>query len=177
MQKDDEQFDDIEYTDEENTSKSKIDKLKSQIEKLKEEKQEYLDGWQRAKADYANQEKAHSDKMANLTKNLQLSLIEDLFPVLDSFNSAMSNKQVWESVDQNWRVGIEYIHKELYNILSKYNVEEYGSDGDDYNENIHEAMKTEDPTDISKPGTIKVLQKGYKRGDQVIRPAKVIIYK
>ena len=83
------------------TTEAKLKKLREELKKSTEEKGEYLAGWQRSKADFINQrndlEKWKEDFISFANKNL----IDELLPVLDSFNLAFGNKEAWEKVDKN----------------------------------------------------------------------------
>lgn len=169
--------DDIEKEFEENQ-----DELGSLQEKLKDAEikiQENMDGWQRARADYANLQKEHSKQMENLKTYVVSGFIEDLLPVLDSFSMAMSNKEVWEKVDQNWRMGIEYILKQFHDTLERYGVAEIVvNEGDSFDPNLHQALETVETQDESQNEKIAhVMQKGYKMKDTIIRPVKVKTFK
>jgi molecular chaperone GrpE len=105
-------------------------------------------------------------------------MVEDLLPVLDAYDMAFSNKEAWEKVDKNWRMGVEYINQQLVKALGENNVAEIPiALGDKFDHNIHEPIEnvaTEDPT---LDHTIqKVIQKGYKSGDKILRPARVNVW-
>lgn len=156
-----------------------LENLKQQLEEAEAKIQENMNGWQRARADYANLQKEHSKQMENLKGYIVSGVVEDLLPVLDSFGMAMSNKEVWEKVDQNWRMGIEYILKQFNDMLEKYGVTEIETKvGDTFNPELHQAMDNVETEEESLDGTVEsVMQKGYKMKDAVIRPVKVKTFK
>ena len=73
--------------------KQALDKLRKKLKETEAEKQEYLDGWQRAKADVINSPKRDADLQADIVKFAHVNLISDIIPVLDSFDMAMQNKE------------------------------------------------------------------------------------
>ncbi len=75
-------------------------KLKEKIKKLEEEKREYLEGWQRERAEMANLKKRHGEEKKLFTALGKEALIMDLVPILDNFEAAFSNKEAWEKVDK-----------------------------------------------------------------------------
>ncbi len=157
-----------------------IKKLKEKIKELEKEKTEYLDGWQRARADYANLQKTTDEDKKRFREHFAARFVEDLLPVMDSFAMAMSNKEAWEKVDQTWRTGVEYIYNQLMNALKEHNLEQIGESGDTFDPSLHEAVSEVETNDKRFDGKIdKVLQQGYKLGDSVLRPARVtvLIYK
>lgn len=152
-------------------------KLREKIKTLEKEKQEYLDGWQRARADYANALKQSEDDRKKFKVFFQEQFIEDLFPVLDSFDMAMGNKALWESVDANWRKGIEYIHQQLLNTLAGHNFTPFCIVGDTFDPTMHEAVSDVETDDKALENTIaQVFQCGYRLGEKILRPARVSVY-
>jgi molecular chaperone GrpE len=100
--------------------------------------------------------------------------IEDLLPVLDSYDMAQGNKEAWEKVDQNWRMGIEYIFAQLRTVLEGEGVTQFGKVGDVFDPHLHESLEqvqVENEADNDK--ILKILQNGYKMNDSILRPARV----
>ncbi len=158
----------------------KIKKLQAKIKELEKEKTEYLDGWQRARADYANLQKSSEDDKRRLKAVFAQTFVEDLIPAVDSFSMAMSNKEAWEKVDANWRMGVEYIYNQLMTGLANHNFEAFGEKGDFFDPSLHEAVSEVETGDKRYDHRIdSVLQRGYKLGDSILRPARVtvLIYK
>ncbi|MGI9118364.1 MAG: nucleotide exchange factor GrpE [Minisyncoccia bacterium] len=152
-------------------------KLRAEIKKLRTERDEYLTGWQRSKADYVNLQKDEEQKRKDLKSYITTGLVEDILPALDSFDMAMSNKTAWEKVDANWRMGIEYIQQQLLKALFDYGVEKVGKLGEKFDPNLHEAIENIETTDPAKDHTIDtVVQSGYTIGDKVVRPARVHVF-
>ncbi len=151
-----------------------IKKLREKIKKLEAEKQEYLTGWQRAKADMINARKRDEADRADFIKFANERLIESLIPVLESFDLAMNNKEVWEKVDKNWRIGVEYIYSQLKKSLSEAGLEEIDPVGKAFDHNRDEAAEyipVEKESDHHK--VIAVIQKGYSLNGKLLRPPKV----
>ncbi len=156
-----------------------VKKLRQRLRESEDKNKENMEGWQRARADYANLQKTHGEQLKNLKHYVMSGVVEDLLPVLDSFSMAMSNKEVWEKVDANWRMGIEYILKQLNEALEKNGVTEIETkEGDMFDPEKHQALETVETEDESQNEKIaSVMQKGYKMGDDVLRPVKVKTYK
>ncbi|MEZ4114430.1 MAG: nucleotide exchange factor GrpE [Candidatus Paceibacterota bacterium] len=103
---------------------------------------------------------------------------KNLFADTDAFEMAMKNKETWESVNENWRKGMEYIFEQLKGVLRNNGVEDVGAVGEKFNPDTHHAIEEIETDDESKDGTVSdVVQKGYKGSKGVIRPAKVKIYR
>jgi molecular chaperone GrpE len=158
-------------------TKDVVKKLRDELKKVRAEKEEYLTGWQRAKADYVNLQKSEQEKYKELKTHVATSMIEDLLPVLDSFDMAMGNKEAWEKVDKNWRMGIEHIHQQFLRVLSENNVSAINESGVKFDPNMHESISIIETDEKDKDHTIySVTQSGYKIGDRVIRPARVNVF-
>lgn len=176
--KDHTKSEDNEYLDdsvvaEENAAEA-IKKLRAKLKATETEKQEYLIGWQRAKADSINARKREESERAEFTKFANERLIESLIPVLESFDMAMGNKDAWEKADKNWRVGVEYIASQLKKALSESGLEEINPVGQTFDHNRDEAAEHVPVTSASEDQKIvAVVQKGYSLNGRVMRPPKV----
>ena len=167
-----------EEIEEENSLKSgdlqKIQKLKKELKNCQKERQEYLNGWQRAKADYINLKKELDEcRLSGLSKGKEKAILEFL-PVLDNFNMAFANKEAWEKTPENWRLGIEHIYRQFNQALKDLGVEEIGQIGEEFNPSIHEALEMLETDDEKKDHTVlDVIRLGYKLNEKIIRPAQV----
>lgn len=162
------------YENTERDAKEVINKLRQKLKDCEKEKAVYLDGWQRAKADFINLRKKDEETNKELLKYAKETVIIQLIPVLDSFEMAFSNKEEWEKSPKEWRVGIESIYSQLLNILEKNHVKQVDPKGEDFNPMFHEAvdiLRTKDKTQDNK--VVDVIQKGYVLYEKVIKTAKV----
>lgn len=150
--------------------------LKKELDDCIKERDEYLAGWQRERADMANLRKSHSEQIQRLKEGTVVDVLESFVPVLDSFNMAMANTEVWESVDGNWRTGVEYIYQQIRKVFEDYGVKEVGNVGDVYDPKWCEVVESIDVNEEEMDSKIvEVRAKGYVLGDIVIRPAKVLV--
>lgn len=154
-----------------------VKKLKEKIKTLEKEKQEYMDGWQRERADFINYKKRIEDEKVEVVKYANESLLEEITQVLDSFEMAFSNKEAWEKVDKNWRVGVEYIHSQLLKILDENNFKVMSPNvGDKFDPKFHVAVEHIFTDDKSKDETItEIKKKGYILNDRVMKAAQVVV--
>lgn len=173
-QNDDVSFETTDSEGVEETQNVKIKKLREEIEKLRKERDEYLVGWQRAKADYINQSKNHLEERSELLKSAARRTITGILPTLDTYDLAKGNTEAWNAVDANWRMGIEYIFQQLYTSLENEGLKKFGVVGDKFDPNLHQSIEAIPVSDKIKDGTVVgVLQSGYMLHEKVIRPAKV----
>jgi molecular chaperone GrpE len=155
-------------------ARTTIKKLREKIKKLESEKKEYLDLSQRMRADYMNLKKEVDQERVAGRKFATRRLIEDLLPVLDAYDMAQGNKDAWEAVDKNWRTGIEYIFGQFKAVLEKEGVAQFGNVGDHFDPHLHESMEHVAVAEESQNDcVVQVLQKGYRMGDTILRPARV----
>ena len=143
----------------------------TELEKLKQERDEYLNGWKRAKADFINYQKEEAKRQEAMAQFGNEYLIQELLPVLDSLLLSLSMIN-----DEQAKKGVEMIYAQLERILSKHGLEPIHSLGTQCDPSMHEALaevESEQPS-----GTIiEELEKGWKLHGKVIRPARVKIAK
>jgi len=179
-----------EFQDEENINNNNDDVLEGEVEELQDEANdlevaleeaktkanEYLDGWQRARADFANYKKRVERDQSNTYQLATGSVIKRFLEVLDDLDRALKNRP--ESGEgANWANGIELVYRKLISILESEGVVPMKSDGMEFDPNLHEAISSEQ-SDLHKSGEIiETLQQGYMIGDRVLRPAVVRVAK
>ena len=147
-------------------------KLKKELEECSSQKKEYLDGWQRAKADHLNYKKDEGKRFEDLAQFVAHGLIKDLLPVLDSFDLAVGHGMARE-VEK----GVLLIRSQLEEVLKQRGLEVIKiAAGESFNPERHESMgeiESENPV-----GTIaEEVQKGYFLRGKVLRPARVRLSK
>ncbi|OGJ00999.1 nucleotide exchange factor GrpE [Candidatus Nomurabacteria bacterium RIFCSPLOWO2_12_FULL_37_8] len=157
--------------------KKTLKKFRADLKVCKSEKEEYLTGWQKERAEFANYKKGEDDRKAMFSESMRERILSRFLSVIDSFNMAFANRESWEKVDENWRKGVEYIYGQMNTIFEEYGVKEIGKEGEAFDPNIHESIETI-PTDKKELDhkVAVVIQKGYKLGERVMRPARVNVY-
>ena len=157
--------------------KEKIAKLKEKIKKLQEEKDEYMNGWQRERADFVNYKKRADEEKKEYTKFANENLLEEMLTVLESFDMAFMNKEQWNSVPENWRVGVEYIHSQFVKILDEHGLKEFiPKVGDKFDVNLHIAEEVVPVEKEAEAGLIKeIKKKGYIMNGKIIIAPKVVV--
>lgn len=146
-------------------------KLRERLKKAIEEKQEYLDGWQRARADFANYKRqCEEDKKA--IKALEASAAAHAFiPALDSLERARMSGKILESKDY---LGIEKQIRDGFGGLGVHDISP--APGNEFNPRKHEALEEDLVDDAALDGKItRLLERGWETADQVIRPARVAV--
>lgn len=157
--------------------KDKNKKLREEIKRLQKEKDEYLLGWQRAKADYINLQRELEAVRLNSSLITKEKVVENILPALDSFEMAFSNQDFWQRVDKSWRQGIESIYDQIISGLNKSDIEKIDQVDILFDPNIHQSIEKIKTDDKGKDHFVEsILQVGYKVGNRTIRPAKVRIF-
>ena len=159
--------------DEENAEpEEKYNKLHDKLKICETERKEYLDGWQRTKADHINYRNDEGKRMEDIGRFITAGLIEEFLPVLDSFDLAQ-NHGVGAEVER----GILLIRSQFEDILKKRGVEIITvQKGDAFKPERHESMG-EMQSDAPEGTIAREVQKGYMFRGKVIRPARVQLSK
>jgi molecular chaperone GrpE len=166
--------DDVVYEDD--AGAAAVQKLRNRIKALEKEKQEYLDGWQRMKADVVNRDRAAAEERTRVGDIVKERLLEDLLPVLDAFDAAFTGA-AWEKVDSNWRIGVEYIHTQFKKVLEENGITSFGKVGEMFDPMRHDPSGDIEGTKF-KPGQVAAVQRaGYELSGRILRPARVTIAK
>lgn len=143
-----------------------VKKLKEKLKEAETKAKEYLDGWQRAQADFANLRRRDEEAKSDFIKFAKMFLIEELIPVLDSFTIALvhGNKDVKPIYDQ------------FFSIMKRNGLEELNPMNEAFDPKYHEAIGVVLTDESEKDHKIlEVIQKGYILMGKIIRPVKVKI--
>lgn len=166
---------DIDLEDEEEQLGDKLKNMRKKLVACEAEKQKHLEDLQRARADFLNSRRRIEDQVSRDRERATDKILVELLTLADSFDIAMSDKE-WASVDAKWRSGVGAIQSTLASLLRQYQVTPQDPVGSHFNPEEHEAVLNTPVTDETQIDTvIAVLQKGYKRGDHIIRPARVVV--
>jgi molecular chaperone GrpE len=135
---------------------------------------EYLEGWQRARAEFANARKRMERERVEARRNATVDVVSRLLPILDDFDRALESVPQ-EIGDHSWFEGVALVHRKLTTILENVNIERIEAVGQPFDPNYHEAVLQEESDEHDSGIVIRELQPGYKLEDRVIRPAMVIV--
>ena len=147
--------------------------LHQQLEEEQAKSAEYLDGWQRARAELANARKRWERESTQTYSNAVIDVISRLLPVMDDFGRAI--EKVPENLDnKSWVDGVLLIYRKLQTVLEQQGITPIEvKPGISFDPIYHQAI-THEPHETCEAGTvIAEFQKGYKMGDRIVRPASV----
>lgn len=164
---------DASLEDIEGASTAKMKQLRQKLAACDEEKRSIHEELQRTRADFLNSKRRLEEQLQRDRERITDRHLEDLFPLADSFEMAMQAPS-WSEADETWRKGIEGIYAKLIAIFKSNGIEVIDPPlGSPFNPHEHEAIIDNGTNDHIG----HVLQKGYKRNNMVIRPAKVAVGK
>ena len=154
----------------------------SDLEALQIKCAEYLSGWKRALADYENLQKQNSSARDDDRRRVRSNLAEDLLPVVDNFGYVTKHvPDISECPDDfkkkfdTWFQGIGHIERQFAEAMKNMGVEAIPSVGTAFDPNLHESGGSRNEPGKKEHEIIEELIKGWKIGDVVLRPAKVIV--
>lgn len=167
-------FEDVESEGSSSFHPKDIKALREELKAVQKERQEYLEGWQRAKADLINFKKETDTNRRKMVSLATEDVITELIPVLDSFDMAFQNTDSWNQAPENWRRGVEYIYSQLLSILTNHGITQLNPLGEHFNPHMHDSAETVSVDSEKEEGKIlSVIQKGYQLHDKLIRAPKV----
>lgn len=157
---------------------SPLKELEEKLAKCEKERDEYLNGWKRAKADAINLQKDEMKRLEEVMKFANTDLIKDLLLVLDSFAALEKNfRSEPRSAELERELGGTLVIKDqLEKILNKQGLEKIKASGEMFDPSLHEAMLQEE-SDKESGTILEEMVSGWKLNGKVIRPTKVKISK
>jgi molecular chaperone GrpE len=147
------------------------EELEERLAKAEQERDEYLADLQRVAADFENYRKRVARDPESLVARAHERIVKELLPVLDDLERALQAAAQHE--EAKLEDGVRLVHRELKEALAKEGLVEIETNGR-FDPHKHEALLTQ-PSDEDEGAIIEVLQKGYRLGDRVLRPARVVI--
>jgi molecular chaperone GrpE len=150
--------------------------LKKDLSAAEAQAAEYLDGWQRARAEFANFRKRQEAERAQMMLLANAGLLGKLLPIADDFERAF--RTLPECLDQlTWVDGLYMIRQKLEAVLQSEGVQPIDVEGVDFDPRLHEAITYEIADGFEEGKVIGDVQRGYMLGERVLRPALVRVAK
>src|SRR5947207_3095077 len=142
-----------------------------EVAALQAERDELFDRLQRLAAEFDNFRKRNARENAALTERANERLVKELIPILDDLGRAL--EAAAEHEEAKLEDGVRLVHRALSDLLTKEGLAEIETEGK-FDPYVHEALLSQ-PSDEEEGAVIEVVQKGYKLGDKVLRPARVVV--
>jgi molecular chaperone GrpE len=137
---------------------------------------EYLSLAQRTQADFENFRKRSARDASAATQRGAMKLAKELLPAVDNLERALEHApEASDDAEQAFVAGIRHVHSDLIGALQRAGIERYSPEGEPFDPTLHEAV-AQQPFDGFEPGTVvEVFQRGYRIGENVVRPARVVV--
>ena len=145
--------------------------LEEKLAALEAERDEHLNDLKRVAAEFENYRKRVLRDQESLVARAHERLVKELLPVLDDLERALAAAE--EHEEAKLEEGVRLVHRELDDALAREGLAEIETDGQ-FDPHVHEALLSQ-PSSEDEGSVIEVVQKGYKLGDRVLRPARVVV--
>jgi len=142
-----------------------------ELEALRNENEELISTLQRLQADFENFRKRAQRDQEALVARAGERIVKELLPVLDDLERALEAAEQHE--EAKLEDGVKLVHRQLEQLLAKEGLAPVETDGM-FDPHVHEGLLTQ-PSESEEGSVIEVLQKGYRLGDRVLRPARVVV--
>jgi molecular chaperone GrpE len=159
----------VDVTDATDPGELEAEQLIADLDTLQRERDDLLDTTKRLQADFENYRKRVLREQTVLVERASENIVEQLLPVLDSFELAIANLD--SDTDDRVRKGIELVYAELFAVLERAGLEPIAARGAPFDPNEHEAVMQDDGE--GEPHVGDVLRAGWKLKGRVLRPAMV----
>jgi len=148
-----------------------VEESGDEVAALQAERDELFDRLQRLAAEFDNYRKRNARESAALIDRANERLVKELIPILDDLGRALDAAE--EHEEAKLEEGVRLVHRSLDELLAKEGLAEIETDGP-FDPHVHESLLSQ-PSDAEEGSVIEVVQKGYKLGDKVLRPARVVV--
>lgn len=155
---------------------SEVEKLKAEIEELKQKNTEWNDKYLRQAAEFDNFRRRNAKERVELIQTAGKDVIADLLVVLDDSERAQKQMEMTDDVTQI-KEGVQLVFSKLRNTLAAKGLKAMESVGQEFNADLHEAITEIPAGDEMKGKVVDEVQKGYYLNDKIIRHAKVVVGK
>jgi molecular chaperone GrpE len=145
--------------------------LEERLAVVEAERDERVDDLKRVAADFENYRKRVARDQESLVARAHERLVKELLPVLDDLERALSAAE--EHEEAKLEDGVRLVHRSLEDALRREGLAEIETNGR-FDPHVHEALLSQ-PSEAEEGSVLEVVQKGYRLGDRVIRPARVIV--
>ena len=151
---------------------AEVEALKEELTQAQAKASEYLDGWQRAMADFANYRKRIEREQAQSQQLATVNVIKRYLELFDDLERALKNRPP-DGEAARWAEGVELIYRKFLTYLESEGVQLIEAEGLFFDPNLHEAISQEDHPGLESGQVIGIVQQGYRLGERVLRPARV----
>lgn len=154
-----------------------LDRVEHDLDELLSQRDEYLDLAKRTKADFENYRRRMGADVLAATGRGKAEVLRDVLPVLDDLERALQAAGLDPEGDSpdGLAHGVLLVFRSLREALTKHGIEAVDPTGERFDPNLHEALSTQVSDGVASGHVVETMQKGYKLGEQLIRPARVVV--
>jgi len=145
--------------------------VEEKLAALEAERDEHLNDLKRVAAEFENYRKRVLRDQESLVARAHERLVKELLPVLDDLERALAAAE--EHEEAKLEEGVRLVHRELAAALAREGLAEIETNGK-FDPHVHEALLSQ-PSEAEEGAVLEVVQKGYRLGDRVLRPARVVV--
>lgn len=147
--------------------------MEAELERLANEAAAMRDRAQRTQAEFENYRKRMERERADFIRHAGFEVVKEILPVLDNLERALHASE--SSPEEQFRAGIEIIHRQFKEILDRMGLTEVESEGKPFDPHLHEAVSRVETSEHPEGTVVEVFQKGYSFKDRLVRPAMVAV--
>ena len=147
-----------------------------ELERLRADAERFRDMALRGQADFDNYRKRAAREKEEAVKFANMGLVDRFLPILDNFELGLLSARSTEGAAQVV-MGFEMVGRQLQDFLVQSGVEVVAGEGADFDPNLHEAVQQEESLDVPEGRVLRVLRKGYRMKERLVRPAMVVVSK
>ncbi len=154
-----------------------VELLQLQVDKLQKEAQEYKEKYFLTLAEIENMRKRLQKEKQEMTRFAIENVISEFLTPLDNLENALGFTDQMSEETRNWAIGFNMLLAQFKDVLTSHGVTSFSSVGTVFDPNYHEAVEVEESSERQEGIILHEFLKGYKRGDRVLRPARVKVSK
>ena len=149
------------------------EQVETELDEARRKAEEYLADLRRVAADFDNYRKRVARDAHNQSARAAESLVAELLPVVDNLERALDASEHHE--EAKVAEGVQLVHQQLIDLLRRRGLEEIASEpGSEFDPHLHEAL-SQQPSEHPEGSISEVWERGYRLGDRVVRPARVVV--
>lgn len=162
-------------------TRAELRRVEAELKRLKDERQDLTEKLMRRQADFENFRKRTERERSETYNHALGDVVNRFLPVLDNLRRALDAEKSVEKVEsdefRHFLQGVELIHKQLNGVLEGLGVEVVPTVGEPFDPHVHEAVAAEASDEYETDTVMEEMQRGYRLGDKLLRPAMVKVAK
>ncbi len=158
------------------TPETDAEQLQARVAELEQAYEEQKNLYLRTLADFQNYRRRQHEEIERQRGLLLESLMEDLLPILDNFERALQAAEATRELEPLIE-GVRMTERQIKAVLARYDIHPIIAIGQPFDPNLHEAIQRVETTDYEDGVVVDEVERGYRMGERVLRPSRVIVAK